>query len=70
MKNYIITKDRTEAARVISACRIERVCVTSRRLTSTEDIIEVDCGIIKFVKLMINLKMIPKMNFIFGLKKL
>lgn len=70
MKHYIITETRTEAARVIAICRENMIGVTSRRLTSESDIIEVRCGLFKMIKLIFSLKLLPKFSAVFGLKKL
>lgn len=70
MKNYIITKNRTESIRVIAVCRENMVSFTSRRLTPESDIFEVESGLLKAIKLGFELSLRPKFSLVFGLKKL
>lgn len=70
MKNYIITKNRTESVRVIAVCRENMVSLNSRRLTPTSDIIEIECGVFKMIKVLFELQLKPKFSLVFELKKL
>lgn len=69
-KHYIITENRTETSRVIGVCRENGIGMTNRRLTADSDVIEIECGLFKLIKIGLDLKLRPKFSFIFRMKKL
>lgn len=68
MKNYLIANGKLETTRIVDVCKEYAVIPTVRPLSSNSDVVVIDTGLFATMRILREIKTVPKFSMVFGMK--